>query len=122
VLHLIEVVGEGAAAGGGEAVLGAGEAGFEIFQAGNVFGFFELAGVDAQVSVGSFENAFEVVEAEAGVGGESADDPEANAFVNEAVELGELESGRGGAFMGHWRGFRWLAALGLRSSHRTSEQ
>ena len=113
VFHLIEVVGEGAAAGGGEAVFGAGEAGFEIFQAGNVFGLFELAGMDAQVSVGGFEDAFEVGETEARVGGESADDPQANAFVNEAVELGELECGRGSTFAGQGRGFHGLAALGL---------
>jgi hypothetical protein len=122
VFHLIEVVGEGAAAGGGEAVLGAGEAGFEIFEAGNVFGLFELASVDAKVSVGGFEDAFEVGETEARVGGESADDPQANAFVNEAVELGELESVRGGAFASRGRDFRRFAALGLGSSHRTSGQ
>src|ERR1700722_16725548 len=120
VFHLIEVVGEGAAAGGGEAVFGAGETGFEIFQAGNVFGFFEFAGVDAEVSVGGFEDTFEVGEAEAGVGGESADDPQAGAFVNEAVELGELGSGRWGTFASRGRGFRWLATLGLGSSHRAS--
>jgi hypothetical protein len=66
---LIEIVSQGAAAGGGHAVLGAGDAAFEIFQAGDVFGFLEFAGVDAEVAVGGFENAFEVVEAEAGVGG-----------------------------------------------------
>src|ERR1700722_12310288 len=104
VFHLIEVVGEGAAAGGGEAV----------------FGVFECAGVDAEVSVGGFEDTFEVGEAEAGVGGESADDPQADAFVNEAVELGELGSGRWGTFASRGRGFRWLATLGLGSSHRAS--
>ena len=112
VLHLIEVVGEGAAAGGGETVLGAGNAGFEKFQAGNVFGFFEFAGVDAEVAVGGFEDAFEVVEAEAGVGGESADNSEPDALVDQAVEFGELESRGGDARARGNRGFGGLAALG----------
>ncbi len=90
-LHLIEILGQGAAAGGGQAVLGTGNTGLEIFQAGNVFGFLEFAGVDAEVAVGGFEDAFEIVEAEAGVGGQSAYDSQADAFVNQAVEFGEME-------------------------------
>ena len=43
--------------------MGAGDAAFEIFCAGDVVGFFELAGVDAEVAVGGFEDAFEIVEA-----------------------------------------------------------
>ena len=109
MFHLIEIFREGAAAGGGQAVLGAGDAGFEIFQAGNVVGFFEFAGVDAEVAVGGFENAFEVFEAEALVGGEGADDAEADALVDKAVELGEFESGGGGA-LGLRRGSRRFAA------------
>jgi len=119
LLHLVEVLGKRAASGRGEAVFGAGDAGFEIFQAGNVVGFLELAGVDAEVAVGGFENSFEVFEAEARVGGEGADDSEANALVNEAVEFGEFESGRGDAISRRGRG---LAAAGECSSHRASGQ
>ena len=71
-----------AAAGGSQTIFGARDAGFEIFQAGDVFGFFELAGVDAEVAVGGFQNTFEVIEAEAGIGGESAYDAKADALVN----------------------------------------
>jgi len=92
LFHLVQVFGESAAAGGGEAVLGAGDAGFEKFVAGDVFGFFEFAGVDAEVAVGGFEDALEVVEAERIVGGEGADDAEADALVDEAIEFGEFGS------------------------------
>ena len=92
--HLVEVFGEGAAAGGGEAVLGAGDAAFKKFHAGNVLRFFELAGVDAEVAVGGLEDALEVVEAEGVVGGEGADDAEANAFVDQAIEFGEFGGAR----------------------------
>ena len=50
--------------------------------------------MDAEVAVGGFENALEVIEAEAGVGGECADDAEANALVNQTVEFGELKGAR----------------------------
>ena len=72
-----------------------------------------------RVAVGRFENALEVVEAEAGIGGESAYDAEANALVNQTVEFGELESAGGDALAsrscGLGSGF-WLAALGEGSS------
>ena len=57
--------------------------------------FFELAGVDAEIAVSGFEDALEVVEAEGIVGGESADDSEADAFVDEAIEFGEFGGARG---------------------------
>jgi hypothetical protein len=50
-------------------------------------GFFELAGVDAEVAVGGFEHTLEVVEAEGIVGRKGADDAEADAFVNQAIEF-----------------------------------
>jgi len=108
--HLIQVFGEGAAAGGGEAVFGAGNAAFEEFYAGDVLRFFEFAGVDAEISVSGFEDAFEVVEAEGVVGGEGADDSEADAFVDQAIELRE--------FGGAGRGFAGLLASFLTSCGR----
>ena len=53
--------------------------------------------MNAEVTVGGFENALEVVEAEAGMGGESAYDAEAKALVYQTVEFGEFERGRAGA-------------------------
>ena len=46
----------------------------------------------AQVAVGGLEHALEVVEAERIVGGERADDAEADALVNQAIEFGKLGS------------------------------
>ena len=94
LFHLVEVLGESAAAGGGQAVFGAGYASFKKLHAGNVLGFFELAGVHAEVAVGGFEHALKVVEAERIVGGEGADDAEADALVNQAIEFGEFGSDR----------------------------
>jgi len=48
--------------------------------------------MDAEVAVGGFEDALEVVEAEGIVGGEGADDAEADALVDQAVEFGEFGS------------------------------
>ena len=118
--HLIEVLRQGAAARGGEAVVGARDAAFEIFQAGDVFGLFEFAGVNAEVAVGGFENAFEIVEAEAFVGGESADDSEAHALVNQTIEFRERNRA-GRNVRARWScGFGLLAPLGQRSSHHAS--
>jgi hypothetical protein len=120
LFHLVEVLGQGAAACGGEAVVGSWDAAFEILQAGNVFGLLELAGVNAEVAVGGFENAFEIVEAKARVGGESANDSEAHAFVNQTIEFRERDGAGGSVRASRGRGFRLLAALRQRSSHRAS--
>ena len=89
--HLIEILGQGAASGRSQAVFGARHAAFEKFYAGNVLRFLEFAGVNAEIAVGSFEDALEIVEGERLVGGKSAHDAQANAFVNQAVEFGERE-------------------------------
>jgi len=115
--HLIEVFGESAAAGGGEAIFGAGDAAFEKLYAGNVLGFLELAGVDAEIAVGGLQDTLEIVEAEGVVGGEGADDAETDALVNQAIEFGEFGSGRD-AFQGLFANlFAYMFAeprLGLR--------
>ncbi len=89
--HLIEVLGQGAAPGESKAVFGARDAAFEKLDARNVLRFLEFAGVNAEIAVSGLKNALEIVEGERLVGGESADDAEANAFVNQAVEFGERE-------------------------------
>jgi hypothetical protein len=53
--------------------------------------------VHAAVTVGGFENALEVVEAEAGMGGESAYDAEAKALVYQTGGVRERERGCAGA-------------------------
>ena len=121
MFHLIEIVGKGAAAGGGEAVFSARDTRLEIFQAGNVFGLFEFAGMNAKVAVSRSKDALEVVEAEAWVGGEGAHDSETNALVDESVKFGELESAGGGNVLAsRGFGFRRLAAVDEGSNHRAS--
>ena len=119
LVMLIPLMPELAAAGRGQAVFGTGDASFEIFEARDVIGFFEFTGVDAEVAVSGFEDAFEVVEAEARVGGEGADNAEADALMNEAVEFGELQGARGALTRG-LGGLRGLGALDEGSSHRAS--
>jgi len=89
LLHLVEVSFEGVAACAGELVLSAGHPRFEEFAAADVVGFFEFAGVHAEVAVGSFEQTLEIVEAERIVGGERAENSETQAFVDQAIEFGE---------------------------------
>jgi hypothetical protein len=95
LFHLIEIFGEGTAAGRGQAVFGARDAAFEKFYAGNVLRFFELAGVDTEVAVRGFEHALEIIEAERVVGGEGTDDAEADALMNEAIQFWEFRSAGG---------------------------
>jgi len=90
--HLIEILREGATAGGSEAIFGARNATFKKFHAGDVLRFFELASVNAEIAVSRFEYTLEIVEAEGIVGGECADDAETNALVNQAIELGKFGS------------------------------
>src|SRR5579872_1400354 len=92
LFHLIEILGEGSAARGGQAILGTRDTSLEELHAGNVLRLFELAGVNAEIAVGGLEHALEIVEAQRIVGGEGADNAEADALVNEAVELGEFGS------------------------------
>jgi hypothetical protein len=117
---LIEVLRQGAAAGGGEAIFGARDASFEKLYAGDVLCLFEFAGVDAEIAVCGFEDAFEIVKAEGLVGGESAYDSQANALVNQAIELREFEGTRGSALARGGFGLGVLAAVWEGSSHRAS--
>src|SRR5437773_1976513 len=55
--------------------------------------FFGLAGVHAEIAVGGFQQSTQVVEAERVVDGEGADDAEAQALVDDAIEVGEIVEG-----------------------------
>ena len=120
-LHLVKILGKGAAPCRREAVFGARYASLEIFQAGDVFGLFEFAGMHAEIAVSSFKDALEVVKAEAGVGCEGADDTKAHALVYKAVELGELEIARGQRLARRlFCGLGLFASLLECSTHRAS--
>src|SRR5258708_39652202 len=105
-----------------EAVFGARDTGFEVFQAGNVLRFFELARVHAEVTVRCLENAFQVIEAETCIGRERTHNAQPDALMNQPVEFGQVQSAGGHVLACGNHGFRGLAALRQSSSHRTSEQ
>ena len=88
--HVREIFLERAAAGGRQAVFGAREPSRERFLDGDVLRVFEFSGMDAQVAVGCIQQPLEVVEREAIVDRERADDAEAEAFVDDAIEVGDL--------------------------------
>ncbi len=90
-----EVAFERPAARGGQPVFGLRRPPVEELITGDVLRLFELARVDAQVAVGRVQEFFEFVEGERVVDGEGADDGEADAFVDEAVEFGGGRRGRG---------------------------
>jgi hypothetical protein len=128
--HLIEVFAQSAAAGRSEAIFGARNASLKKLHAGNVLRFFQLAGVDAEISVGGLEHALEVVKAERVVSGKCTDDAEANALMNKTIELGEFWSSWRRVFtnlLARTRGgcdprFLLLAMRGQSFSHRASSR
>ena len=87
---MLEVGLKSAAAGGGKPVLGARNAGFEELVATDVVRFFEFSGVNAEVAVGRFQQAAQVVEAERVIDGEGAHDTQPQALVNDAIEFGQI--------------------------------
>ena len=84
--HVRQIFVERAAAGGGEPVFGPRHAIFEGLVAGDVGRFFQLAGVDAQVAVRGLQQTLQLVERQAIVHGERADDAEPEPLVNQPVE------------------------------------
>ena len=90
LLHLIQISLQRFAARWGEAIFGAGDASLKKLVAAEVAGGLQLLGVHAEVAVGSPEHAFQIVETQGVVDGEGADDAQAQALVNQAIELGQL--------------------------------
>src|SRR5690606_37193196 len=70
-----------------EAVLGARDPAVEGLRAFHVPGLLELPGVHAQVAVRRTEELLQVVEGQRVVDGEGAHDAEADAFVDDAIQL-----------------------------------
>ena len=94
--HMVEIALESAAASAGETKPRAGHASLEGFFAVDIAGFFQLAGMDAEIAIGKGEKAFELREGQGVVYGKGADDGEAGALVNQAVEAGSLLTDRHG--------------------------
>jgi hypothetical protein len=85
--HVVEILLESLAPRGGEAVFGLGNTAFEGLAAGDVIGLFQFAGVDAEITVTSVEEFFQLVEGEGSVSGKGADNTEAKTLVNQAVKM-----------------------------------
>src|SRR5690242_20241886 len=92
--HMTQIFFECFATGGAEAVLGLGHASGEGLRARDIAGVFELARVDADVAVCGAEELFEFIERERTIYGQSADDAETRALVNQPVEVCRRGFGR----------------------------
>src|SRR6266550_1869523 len=94
-LQVVKVALEGTAAASRQSILRLGHPAREGFRARDVFGFLELARVDAEIAVGRLHQLLEITEAERIVDGQRADDAEAEAFVNEPVQRVGASRGKG---------------------------
>src|SRR5688572_6771221 len=83
---MVQVTLERATSGGGQPILRLRHSPLERLCARDVFGFLELARVDAEIAVGSLHQLLEVAEAERVVHRQRADDAEPEALMNEPVE------------------------------------
>src|SRR5690348_10583551 len=88
LLHLIEIALEGLATRSRDSVFGAWHASIKALGADDVFGFFQLAGMDAQIAVRSFQQAFQLRESESVTNGECTDNPQAHTLVDYGIEFG----------------------------------
>src|SRR5579859_2554450 len=84
--HMVEIAFEGSPARGREAVLCFGQPAIKHFGAIDISSFLELTGVYGEISVGGSEQGFQFIESERGIDRESADDSEAHALVDQAIE------------------------------------
>src|SRR5262245_34979635 len=87
---------ERTAAGCRQPVLGPGQAAVERLVAGDIARFLELAGMDAEVAVRRVEQTLQLVERQAVVDRERADDAKAKALVNHTIERERRPLGGGG--------------------------
>src|SRR5438094_203779 len=95
-LHVGDVLLERLPAGRGEAVFRFRHPALEAFLDGDVARVFELARVHAEVAVGRFEQALQIVERQRVVDRQRADDGEAHALVDDAIEARGLRLGSRG--------------------------
>src|SRR5258705_2446531 len=115
--HVVEITFQRAPALRPDAVLGLGDASRERLHALHVVRVLELTGVDAEIPVRCMEQGFQLVEGESVVDRERADDAEAHALVDQAIELRRPRLRR--RFYGPL--LRTLRrACGIEFSHRTS--
>src|SRR5271165_2308744 len=86
--HVVQIAFQGTPPRGGQAVLGLWQTAVKGLGTGDVIRLFELPGMDAQVAIGSLEQGLKFIEGLRTVDGQGADDAQANAFMDQAVEIG----------------------------------
>ena len=77
-----------------EAIFTSGEPAFELLFAGDIARIFELARVDAEIAVCGTEDLLQILEGEALVYREGADDAKAKALMNDPVQRARTSPGR----------------------------
>src|ERR1700722_3044792 len=95
-LHVIQIAFQGFAPRGSQPVFGLGQTPVERFRAQDVVGFFELSGMDAEISVGGFQQRFKFVKGQRAIYGERADDAQADSLMNQPIQ-GDRDRLRRGA-------------------------
>src|ERR1035441_1193369 len=92
-LHVVQVTLQGPPPGGGQPVIGARHAAHEALGAFHVTGFLQLARMNTEVPVGRIQQFLEFAEGQRLVHGERAENAQAEAFVDQAIELGGIADG-----------------------------
>ena len=85
--HMAEVTLQSSTTRGSQFVFGFWQPAFEIFRTRDISGFFEFARVDAEIAVGCIQQALKITEAQSFIRGERADDAEAQALVDQTIQI-----------------------------------
>ena len=85
---MVKITGECPASWRGQFVVGARNAAFKTLGTRDVSGFFEFAGVHAEIAIRRIQKILEFGEGERFIDGESAEDSHAQPFVNKSVYIG----------------------------------
>src|SRR5450759_3782537 len=91
--HVVQIAIERTPPGGGQPVLGMRNAAREALDAVHIPRFFQLARMDTQVAVGGIQQFLEFAEGQRIVDGERAENTQAQAFVDQAVDFGRTAHG-----------------------------
>ena len=87
LLHLVEISLQGFASSGRDPVFRTRNPSFEALGTDHVVRVLKLAGVDAQITVGSLKQALQLRKCKCVTHSKSADDAQAHALVNDGIEL-----------------------------------
>ena len=120
---MVQVAFQGLTTEVGEAVFCLRYAAIEIFDAFDVFGFFQFASVHAQVTICGVQDFLQLVEGEGCIDGQGTDDAQAHPFVNQAIQWGAFATQTANdtqSTFGRWSFQVLLLAQGVLLSHHIS--